>query len=86
MTNGLSSAEHLLLDEVFRKGMALQIVDVVDACLGDCQDSGRIEELRQQFPNQTEGELTQKMRELRDIGGQLEQHNAGREKKDENKS
>jgi DNA-binding FrmR family transcriptional regulator len=29
VTNGLSSAEHLLLDEVFRKGLALQIVDAV---------------------------------------------------------
>ena len=86
VTNGLSSAEHLLLDEVFRKGLALQIVDVVGACPGDCQDAGRIEELRQQFPNLTEAELTQKMQELREIGGRLEQHNAGLGKKDENKS
>jgi DNA-binding FrmR family transcriptional regulator len=83
VTNGLSSAEHLLLDEVFRKGLALQIVDVVGACPGDCQDAGRIEELRQQFPNLSEGELTQKMQELREIGGRLEQHNAGLEKKSE---
>lgn len=76
VTNGLSSAEHLLLDEVFRKGLALQIVDVVDACPGDCQDAGRIEQLRREFPNLSEGELTQKMRELREIGGRLEQHNA----------
>ena len=58
VTNGLSSAEHLLLDEVFRKGLALQLVDVVGACLGDCQDAGRIEELRRAFSNLTEGELT----------------------------
>ncbi|GAA3976739.1 metal-sensing transcriptional repressor [Hymenobacter antarcticus] len=81
VTSGLSSAEHLLLDEVFRKGLALQIVDVVGACPGDCQDAGRIEELRQQFPKLSEGELTQKMRELREIGGRLEQHNVGLEKK-----
>jgi len=86
VTNGLSSAEHLLLDEVFRKGLALQIVGVVGACPGDCRDAGRIEELRQQFPNLSEGELTQKMQELREIGRRLEQHNAGLEKKDENKS
>ena len=86
VTNGLSSAEHLLLDEVFRKGLALQIVDVVGACPGDCQDAERIEELRRAFPNLTEGELTQKMRELREIGGRLEQHNAVREKKDADKA
>ena len=86
VTNGLRSAEHLLLDEVFRKGLALQIVDVVGACPGDCQDAGRIEELRQQFPNLTEAELTHKMQELREIGGRLEQHNADLGKKDENKS
>jgi len=86
VTNGLSRAEHLLLDEVFRKGLALQIVDVVGACPGDCQDAGRIEQLRREFPNLTEGELTQKMRELREIGGRLEQHNAGRRKNSEEKS
>jgi DNA-binding FrmR family transcriptional regulator len=76
VTNGLGSAEHLLLDEVFRKGLALQLVDVVGACPGDCQDAGRIEQLRQQFPHLTENELTAKMSELREIGGRLEQHNA----------
>lgn len=86
VTNSLSSAEHLLLDEVFRKGLALQIVDVVEACPGDCQDAGRIEELRQQFPNLSESELTQKMQELREIGGRLEQYNAGLGGKEENKS
>ncbi|MET4108564.1 metal-sensing transcriptional repressor [Hymenobacter sp. UYP22] len=86
VTNGLSSAEHLLLDEVFRKGLALQLVDVVEACPGDCQDAGRIEQLRRQFPNLSESELTQKMQELREIGGRLEQHNAAQGKKDENKS
>lgn len=86
VTNGLSSAEHLLLDEVFRKSLALQLVDVVGACPGDCQDAGRIEELRRQFPNLTEAELTQKMQELREIGSRLEQHNAGLGKKEGNKS
>ena len=81
VTNGLRSAEHLLLDEVFRKGLALQLVAVVGACPGDCQDAGRIEQLRQQFPNLGEGELTQQMRELREIGRRLERHNAGRGKK-----
>jgi DNA-binding FrmR family transcriptional regulator len=76
VTKGLSSAEHLLLDEVFRKGLALQIVDVVGACPGDCQDAGRIEELRREFPNLTEAELTHKMQELREIGERLELHNA----------
>lgn len=77
VTNGLGSAEHLLLDEVFRKGLALQIMEVVDACPGDCQDARHIEELRWEFPNLTEAELTHKMRELREISGRLEQHNAG---------
>jgi DNA-binding FrmR family transcriptional regulator len=76
VTRGLSSAEHLLLDEVFRKGLALQLVGVVGACPGDCQDAERIEQLRQQFPNLTENELTQKMQELREIGRRLAQHNA----------
>ncbi|SMB99309.1 protein of unknown function DUF156 [Hymenobacter roseosalivarius DSM 11622] len=84
--SGLSSAEHLLLDEVFRKGLALQIVDVVGACPGDCQDAERIEQLRRQFPTLTENELTQKMRELREIGGRLEQHNARVEAEEKEKN
>ena len=83
VTNGLSSAEHLLLDEVFRKGLALQLVVVVGACPGDCQDAGRVEQLRRAFPNLSEGELTQKMQELHEISGRLEQHNAGLEKQSE---
>ena len=83
VTNGLGSAEHLLLDEVFRKSLALQLVNVVSACPGDCQDAGRIEQLRREFPSLSEGELTQKMRELREIGGRLKQHNSGRKKKEE---
>ena len=75
-TQGLSSAEHLLLDEVFRKGLALQLVEVVGACPGNCQDATRIEELRRQFPLLAEDELTQKMRELREIGTRLDEHNA----------
>ena len=86
VANGLNRAEHLLLDEVFRKGLALQIVDAVGACPGDCQDAGRIEQLRQDFPQLSESELTEKMRELREIGGRLAQHKAGRAKKDEDKA
>lgn len=76
VSNGLISAEHLLLDEVFRKGLALQLVGVVGSCPGDCRDAERIEQLRQQFPTLTEDELIHKMRELREISGRLEQHNA----------
>ena len=77
-TQGLGSAEHLLLDEVFRKGLALQLVGVVGACPGDCQDAARIEELRRQFPRLAEAELPQKMGELREIGTRLDEHNASR--------
>ncbi|MBC6609253.1 hypothetical protein H8B13_20710 [Hymenobacter sp. BT188] len=42
VTKGMASAEHLLLDEVFRKGLALHLVA---ACPGDCPDAGITPEL-----------------------------------------
>ena len=46
----LQNAHFLLLDEVFRKSLALQLVEVLNACPGNCQDAERIEFLKKQFP------------------------------------
>lgn len=75
------SAHELLLDEVVRKDLALQLVEVLNACPGDCQDAYRIEQLRRLFPALTQDELTLKIRELKEICGRLEEHNAATGKK-----
>lgn len=40
---GLQKAHYLLLDEVFRKSLALKLVQVMNACPGNCQDAEKIE-------------------------------------------
>jgi len=48
--NGLQKTHHLLLDEVFRKSLALKLVQVMNACPGNCQDADKIEFMKEQFP------------------------------------
>ncbi len=73
---GLDKAHYLLLDEVYRKSLAIKIVNTVDACPGDCGNEDKIEFLRQQFPSLKLDELTEKMLEISEIEKRLERHNA----------
>lgn len=61
---GLDKAYFLLLDEVYRKALAIRIVEVVNACPGNCGNEDKIEFIRKQFPTFTLDELTQKMKEI----------------------
>ena len=61
------NAQFLLLDEVFRKTMALKIAQALDACPGDCGQEERIEIIRRQFPELGIEELTAKMKEINAI-------------------
>lgn len=72
---GLDKAHYLLLDEVYRKALAIKIVNTVDACPGNCGNEDKIEYIRQQFPSFELGELTDKMREISEIEKRLERHN-----------
>ncbi|NIT60528.1 MAG: metal-sensing transcriptional repressor, partial [Aliifodinibius sp.] len=40
---GLQNAHYLLLDEVYRKALAIKIVNTVDACPGNCGNEDKIE-------------------------------------------
>ena len=73
--NGLQKAHHLLLDEVFRKSLALKLVQVMNACPGNCQDADKIEFMKEQFPMLKFDELTTKMKEISAIDKRLEEHN-----------
>lgn len=57
----LQKAHFLLMDEVFRKTLALKLVQVMNACPGNCPDAQKIELLKEQFPILQEGELGAKM-------------------------
>jgi len=61
---GLDRANYLLLDEVYRKALAIKIVKTVEACPGDCGSEHKIEDMRRQFPSIRLDEIAGKMREI----------------------
>lgn len=68
----LDKAHYLLLDEVYRKALALKIVQTVEACPGNCGNEDKIEFIRQQFPNLGLDDLTDKMKEIARIKKHLD--------------
>ena len=82
---GLDKAHYLLVDEVFRKGLALKIVEVmVDTCPGNCGNEEKIEFIRQQFPVLELDEITHKMKEISQIGERLARFVSEKDKNEEN--
>lgn len=67
VSTGFDKAQHLLLDEVFRKTLAIKIADALENCPGDCGQEEKIAVIRKQFPNLTLYELTDKMKEIENI-------------------
>lgn len=72
--SGIDVAYNLLLDEVFRKALALKIVEVSDACPGDCGNEEKIEFIRKQFPVLKLDEIIKKYREITKIGEEVVEH------------
>ena len=79
---GLQKTHHLLLDEVFRKSLALKLVQVMNACPGNCQDAEKIEYMKEQFPMLEFDQLTTKIKEINAIDKRLEQYNKNNLNKD----
>lgn len=71
---GLQTAEAILLDEVYRKALAIKIVEVSEACPGNCGNEKKIEFIRKQFPKLTLDEIVDKFREIQQIGEKVEVH------------
>lgn len=61
---GLDKAHYLLLDEVYRKALAITISETVEACPGNCGNEESIEFIRKQFPDLELDILTTKMKEI----------------------
>jgi len=76
---GIQKAHYLLLDEVYRKALAIGIVKAVDSCPGNCGNEEKIEYLKKEFPNLELSELTNKLKEIQTIENRLKDFN---EKKD----
>ena len=60
----LDKSHYLLLDEVYRKALAIKIVETVDACPGNCGNEDRIAFIKEQFPKLEMNELAHKMKEI----------------------
>ncbi|CAG5074489.1 hypothetical protein DYBT9623_05176 [Dyadobacter sp. CECT 9623] len=73
--HGLQKAHYLLLDEVFRKSLALKLVQVMNACSGNCQDAEKIEYIKEQFPKLELDELASNIKEITAIDKRLEVYN-----------
>ena len=71
---GLNKAHYLLLDEVYRKVLALKIVKAIDACPGDCGNEEKINHLRKEFPNIKLDELIDKLKEIQAIEEELKKY------------
>ena len=65
--NGFEKAQHLLLDEVFRKTLAIKIAETLETCPGNCGQEEKIAIIRQQFPDLRLYELTDKMKEINKV-------------------
>lgn len=72
--SGMNKAEQLLLDEVFRKTLAIQIVKTMDACPGDCGNEERLEAFRKEFPDLKLEDLAEKMEEINAIHQWLQEY------------
>ncbi len=79
---GLDKAHFLLLDEVYRKALAIKIVWAVDACPGNCGQEDKIEYIYRQFPNLKLEELSDTLREIAEIEKRLASYNVERNQAD----
>lgn len=72
--SALQKAHHLLLDEVYRKALAIQIVNARNTCPGDCGNEEEIEAIRRKFPDLELEELTHKMEEIENLAQWLQEY------------
>lgn len=72
--SGLDTAYNLLLDEVYRKALAIKIVEVSDACPGNCGNEEKIDFIKTQFPKFKRDEIVNKFKEITKIGEKVKEH------------
>ena len=60
----MNKADQLLLDEVFRKIIAVQLAKTLDSCPGDCGNEERLEAYRWQLLELKPEELAGKVEEV----------------------
>jgi CsoR family transcriptional regulator, copper-sensing transcriptional repressor len=76
----LDKAHFLLLDEVYRKALAIKISETSGACPGNCGNEKEIENLRKMFPDIELDNLTSKMTEILELEKRLKNFKDNSEK------
>lgn len=71
----LDKAHFLLLDETYRKALAIKISETIEACPGNCGNEDRIEFIRKQFPDLELDTLTAQMKEIDVLRKSIEKNN-----------
>ena len=64
---GIQKAHFLLLDEVYRKALAIGIVNAVDSCPGNCGNEAKIAYLKDEFPKLKLDDISKKLKEIQVI-------------------
>lgn len=72
--SALDTAYNLLLDEVYRKALAMKIVEVADACPGNCGQEEKIDFIKTQFPKFKLDEIVKRFKEITKIGERVKEH------------
>jgi len=72
----LQKARYLLLDDTYRKALAISIVATVAACPGNCGDEEKIQYIQEQFPNFKMTEITSRLKEIKEIQERISSYNA----------
>lgn len=69
-----NNAHYLLLDEVFRKTLAIKLVQALNSCPGNCGNEEKLETLRQAFPELDLEDLSDKMTEVQALNNWLQEY------------
>ena len=73
LDKGVQKAHFLLLDEVYRKALAIGIVNAANACPGNCGNEDKIAFLRTEFPSIQLTQITEKLKEIQAIEQRLKE-------------
>jgi len=73
--HALDKTHYLLLDETYRKALAIKIVEATDACPGNCGNEDKIEVFRREFPDIALEDLTKKLKEISRLHQRLKEFN-----------
>jgi len=68
----VQKAHYLLINDVYRKALAIGIVKAVDSCPGNCGNEDKIENLKKEFPNIELTDLSKKLKEIQTIENKLQ--------------